>query len=285
MNINADTICLGLIANPIGHSLSPQLHNAVFNKLGVNAVYIPLAVEDAQLEQALYGLQSLGFRGVNVTIPFKERVVKYMDELSAEAEACGAVNVIHFEQGRMIGHNTDGLGLLMSLQQEGVDLQHKALILGAGGAARSIVTALARAGISEIELFDIEAQRAENLVSLLADRTAARLSGHLMNEAHFLSSARTAGLIINCSPVGMHPHISASPIATLKGLAGPTVIVDIIYNPEETRFLQLARQEGCKTINGLPMFVNQAALTLEILLGISPPTEYMKEVVRHCLKK
>lgn len=285
MNINADTLCMGVMGNPIRHSLSPQLHNAVFTKLGINAVYIPLAVEDLQLEQALYGLQSLGFRGVNVTIPFKERVVKYMDELSASAEDCGAVNVIHFEQGRMIGHNTDGQGLVKSLLQEGVDLQHKALILGAGGAARSIAVALARAGVGEIELYDIEARRAENLARLVADRTTTRISGHLMNEAHFLSSARTASLIINCSPVGMHPHISATPIATLQGVAAQTVVVDIIYNPEETRFLQFARQQGCKTINGLPMFVHQAALTLEILLGINPPVEYMKEVVRHCLKE
>lgn len=285
MNINADTLCLGLIGNPIRHSLSPQLHNAVFKKLGLNAVYIPLAVENTKLEQALYGLQSLGFRGINVTIPFKESVVKYMNELSAEAWDCGAVNVIHFDQGKMIGHNTDGQGLIKSLQLEGVDLQHKALILGAGGAARSIVAALARAGMNEIELFDIAAQRAENLASLASGHTAARITGYLLNEEHFLSSARGANLIINCSPVGMHPHIDSSPIATLKGVKAETVVVDIIYNPEETRFLKLARQEGCKTMNGLPMFVHQAALTLEILMGISPPTEYMKEVVGHCLKE
>ena len=285
MNINADTLCLGLIGNPIRHSLSPQLHNAVFKKMGINAVYIPLTVENSQLEQALYGLQSLNFRGINVTIPFKESVVKYMDELSVEAQDCGAVNVIHFDQGKMIGHNTDGQGLIKSLQQEGVDLRGRALILGAGGAARSIVAALASAGIDEIELFDIETQRAENLSSQASSHTAVRITGQLLNEEHFLASARSANLIINCSPVGMHPHIASSPIATLKGVNAETVVVDIIYNPEETMFLKIARQEGCKTINGLPMFVHQAALTLEILLGISPPVEYMKEVVRHSLKE
>lgn len=283
MNINADTLCLGLIGSPISHSLSPQLHNAVFTKLGFNAVYIPLAVQDAKLEPALYGLQSLGFRGINVTIPYKERVIPYMDELSAEARDCGAVNVIHFNEGKMIGHNTDGLGLIKSLQQAGVDLQARAVILGAGGAARSIVTALARAGMDEIQLFDVAAARAENLARQASECSSAQVTGHLMNEAHFLSSASTANLIINCSPVGMHPHIAASPITTLKGVKAETAVVDIIYNPEETRFLQLAKQEGCKTMNGLPMFVYQAALTQEILLGISPPVEYMKEVVRHYL--
>ncbi len=285
MNINANTLCLGLIGNPIRHSCSPQIHNAVFTKLGINAVYIPLAVEGSQLEQAIYGLQSLGFKGVNVTIPFKESVIKYMDELSTEARDCGAVNVIHFNQGRMIGHNTDGQGFIRSLQQEGVNLQAKALILGAGGAARAIVVGLARVGISEIELFDIDAQRAEDLARFVSSLTATRVTGHLLNEARFLSSASSANLIINCSPVGMHPHISSTPIASLKGVQAETVVVDIIYNPEETRFLQLAGQEGCKTINGLPMFVHQAALTQEILLGISPPVEYMKEVVRHCLQE
>ena len=285
MRINADTICLGLIGNPIRHSLSPQLHNAVFARLGINAVYIPMEVEASQLEKALCGLQSIGFRGINVTIPYKESVVQYMDELSAEAQDCGAVNVIHFKQGKMIGHNTDGQGFIRSLQEEGVILNGKALILGAGGAARSIVVALARAGIDKIELFDIAAQRAEDLARLASDGSAAQITGHLMNEPHFLSSASTANLIINCSPVGMHPHISSSPITTLKAVKAGTVVVDIIYNPEETRFLKLAKQQGCKTMNGLPMFVHQAALTEQILLGITPPTEYMKEVVRHCLKE
>lgn len=284
MNINADTLCLGLIGKPIRHSLSPQLHNAVFARMGINAVYIPLTVEESQLESALYGLQSLGFRGINVTIPYKESVVKYMDELSAEARDCGAVNVIHFNQGKMKGHNTDGQGLIKSLQQEGINLTGRAVILGAGGAARSIVAALAKAGMEEIELFDIAVQRAEELARLASGFSSARITGHLMNENHFLDSARNASLIINCSPVGMHPHISSAPVSTLEGVKAGTAVADIIYNPQETRFLQLARQQGCKTMNGIPMFVHQAALTQNILLGVSPPTDYMKEVVSHCLK-
>ncbi|NLT20657.1 MAG: shikimate dehydrogenase, partial [Syntrophomonadaceae bacterium] len=157
MDINADTILLGLLGNPIGHSLSPRLHNAVFADMGINAVYLPFSLQASQLGQAIYGLQSLGFRGVNVTIPFKESVVPYMDELSVDARDCGAVNVIHFENNKMIGHNTDGAGFIQALREEDVAVKGRAMILGAGGAARSIVAALARAGMNEIEIFDIEA--------------------------------------------------------------------------------------------------------------------------------
>lgn len=284
MNINTDTLVLGVIGNPIRHSLSPQLHNAVFSKLGLNAVYLPFAIEDVQLEKALTGMQNLGFRGINVTIPHKEKVIPYMDELSAEARECGAVNVIHFHKGKMIGHNTDGQGFVRSMQEAGVQIQGKALILGAGGAARSIVAALSRAGMNQIELYDIDARRAADLASLASDGTA-RITGQLLDETAFLSSARTASILINCSPIGMHPNVESSPVSSLEGVGDDTVVADIIYNPEMTLFLQMAVREGCKTINGLPMFVHQAALTQEILLGIEPPVEYMKEVVGHCLKE
>lgn len=284
MNINADTLILGVIGSPIRHSLSPQLHNAVFSRLGLNAVYLPFAIEDVQLEKALFGMQNLGFRGINVTIPHKENVVPYMDELSAEAKDCGAVNVIQFHKGKMIGHNTDGQGFVRSLQEAGVAIQGKALILGAGGAARSIVAALSRAGMDQIELYDIDARRAEDLART-AEVGQAVVTGHLLDETAFLSSARTGSMLINCSPVGMHPKVHSAPVSLLEGIGENTVVADIIYNPEMTRFLKMAAREGCKTINGLPMFVHQAALTQEILLGIEPPVEFMKEVVRHCLEE
>lgn len=285
MDINADTILLGLLGNPIGHSLSPRLHNAVFADMGINAVYLPFSLQASQLGQAIYGLQSLGFRGVNVTIPFKESVVPYMDELSVEARDCGAVNVIHFENNKMIGHNTDGAGFIQALREEDVAVKGRTMILGAGGAARSIVAALARAGMNEIEIFDIEAGRAEHLASLIPVSSGTRIKGRLLTEADFSRSARESNLIINCSPVGMYPRIDAAPVENLNSVQPQTVIVDIIYNPEETRFLQLGRKQGCKTLNGVPMFVHQAALTLQILLEISPQIEFMKEVVRHSLKK
>ena len=284
MQINADTILLGLLGNPVGHSLSPRLHNAVFADMGINALYLPFAPQESQLHQALYGLQSLGFRGVNVTIPFKESVVKYMDELSGEARDCGAVNVIHFNNDKMIGHNTDGAGFIQALREEGVVVNGRAVILGAGGAARSIVAALVRAGINEIDIFDIEAGRAEHLASLIPVSNGTRIKGSLLTAAGFSGSARESNLIINCSPVGMYPRVEAAPVESLNSVKPQTVIVDIIYNPEETRFLQLARQQGCKTLNGVPMFVHQAALTLQILLEINPDIEFMKEVVRHSLK-
>ncbi|MGI5880325.1 MAG: shikimate dehydrogenase [Syntrophomonadaceae bacterium] len=285
MEINVNTIYLGLLGNPVGHSLSPRLHNAVFADMGINALYLPFALQASQLEQALYGLQSLGFRGVNVTIPFKEAVVPYMDELSVEARDCGAVNVIDFKNNKMIGHNTDGAGFIQALHEADVAVNGRTVILGAGGAARSIVAALARAGMNEILIFDIEAQRAQHLASLIPVSSGTSIRGRLLTEADFSRSARESNLIINCSPVGMYPQVDAAPIETLKSVQPHSVIVDIIYNPEETRFLQSGHKQGCKTLNGVPMFVHQAALTLQILLGINPDIEFMKEVVRHSLKE
>lgn len=284
MEINADTIYLGLLGNPVGHSLSPRLHNAVFADMGINALYLPFSLQASQLGQALYGLQSLGFRGVNVTIPFKESVVPYMDELSLEARDCGAVNVIHFKNNKMIGHNTDGAGFIQALREVDVPINGRAIILGAGGAARSIVASLARAGMNELEIFDIEARRAKHLASLIPNSSGTSIRGSLLTEADFSRSARESNMIINCSPVGMYPRVNAAPVKHLNSVQPHTVIVDIIYNPEETKFLQLGRQQGCKILNGVSMFVNQAALTLQILLGISPAVGFMKEVVHHSLK-
>jgi len=277
MRIDANTQYLGLFGNPVGHSLSPLLHNYILQKIGCNCIYLPFAVPGEQLKDAVNAIRSLNFRGVNVTIPHKEAVIPYLDDVSPEAAACGAVNVISNENGRLRGYNTDGAGFVASLREAEVFLQGKALFIGAGGAARSLAVSLAAQGISRLDFVDIDLQRAQDLVSSLPPNVAA--GAYPMSEEKFTQLACPSNIIINCTPVGMYPDINKSPVPTLDMLQPGTVVCDIIYNPLNTAFLAMGQVRGLKTINGLSMFVHQAALSLEIWLGIKPPLQLMKEVL------
>lgn len=279
MRIDGSTVLMGLIGNPITHSYSPFLHNAVIDHLGLNAVYIPWQCSAGYLREAVTAIRQSNFRGVNVTVPFKQEVIPYLDELSGDAADCGAVNVIKHDQGRLIGHNTDGRGFLAALQAARISIPERVLLIGAGGAARSVAFVLARAGSSHITLLDPNLERAESLARLMEERTSGRIEADRMQPERFKEAAQTAGLIVNCSPVGMHPHVNLSPVENLDFISGPTVLCDLIYNPSCTRFLAMGRRNGLQVLNGLPMFIHQAALTLNILLGIDPPLRFMEEVM------
>jgi len=281
VEIDANTTCLGLLGNPVAHSLSPLLHNYVLNQMGLNYVYLPFQIMESQLKHAVNAIRSLNFRGVNVTIPYKEKVIPYLDEVDPEALDCGAVNVIKNEAGKLVGYNTDGQGFVASLREKNVPIKGRVLFLGAGGAARSLAWALAAAGVEHIDLMDINQERAYHLAKALSGTVKAE--AYLMNEAVFSRLAQFSNIIINCTPVGMYPRITQSPVENLEMLQPGTVLCDIIYNPLQTKFLRLGQAVGLKTINGLPMFVHQAALSLEIWLGIKPSVQLMKEVLLNVL--
>ena len=278
--LNTDTAYLVLFGNPLSHSLSPLMHNAVFTKLGVNALYLPLPVDARQLGMAIPGLQALGFRGVNVTIPFKEAVIPFLDDLSPEAHLYQAVNVVAFEAGKIVGHNTDGSGFILALQEAGVTRWKHCLLLGAGGAARSISLALAQNGARQMTILDIDEAKAGSLAEHVSRNTSVICQAKLSNSASWAQSCGQADLIVNCTPMGMHPQVGVSPVESLEEVSDQAVVCDIVYNPVQTRFLAMAEQRGLTTVNGLTMFVYQGALTLQILLGIDAPVEFMKEVVR-----
>jgi shikimate dehydrogenase len=279
MRINTDTQYLGLFGNPVAHSLSPLLHNYILQEMGYNYIYLPFAIPRERLKDAVNAIRGLNFRGVNVTIPHKEAVIPYLDDISPAAAACGAVNVISNENGRLRGYNTDGAGFIASLQEAGVPLQGRALFIGAGGAARSLAASLAAEGISQLDFIDIDLPRAETLADSLA-LSHVSAAAYLMSKDKITELASLCNIIINCTPIGMYPAIDESPVATLDMLQPGTVVCDIIYNPLNTRFLAMGQARGLKTINGLSMFVNQAALSLEIWLGIKPPLQLMKDVLR-----
>lgn len=285
MGIDNLTTRMGLIGNPLGHSLSALMHNSALNRMGYNGIYLPMEVIPARLGEAILGLRALKFAGVNVTIPYKQAVIPYLDKLSPEAEACQAVNLIQNLDDRLIGHNTDGRGFMASLAEEGITRLTRVLLIGAGGAARSVVYELARAGSTRIDILDLVQERAAALAGFVNQIGPARAFGHVIDEAVWAELSPAADLVVNCSPVGMHPHIADTPVSSLDMLTAETVVYDLIYNPPTTRFLSMAKDKDLITINGISMLVHQGALTLKILIGTEPPLAYMKEVINHSVEK
>lgn len=279
MRIDTNTLCLGLFGNPVAHSLSPLLHNYILHQMRLNYVYLPFAIQENNLKKAVNAIRSLNFRGVNVTIPYKEAVIPFLDDISPEAAACGAVNVISNEGGRLCGYNTDGQGFIAALRDAGVSVKGQVLFIGAGGAARSLAWVLIQEGVSRLDFMDVNPERAEALAASFNAPHATTMVGHAMSEPGFASLAASSSIIINCSPIGMYPQVNQSPVTALDMLKPNTVVCDIIYNPLTTKFLAMGQARGLKTISGLPMFVQQAALSLEIWLGIKPPVQQMEEVL------
>ncbi|ARU63528.1 shikimate dehydrogenase [Tumebacillus avium] len=274
------TTCVGLFGYPVAHSKSPQMHNAAFAHLGLNFAYLAFAVEPERLQAAVEGIRALGLRGVNVTIPHKVAVLPFLDEISPEAELIGAVNTIVNDGGVLTGYNTDGIGYLSALQEEtDIDIRGKrVLLLGAGGAARAVAAQMALNGAERLVIAARQQEKAEEL--------AARLRAHAAADGITLEAA-VAGLdaydlIINTTPVGMHPHPDAVPLPTDRLQAGQ-LVSDLIYNPRLTRLLQEAKARGCVVSGGLGMFVHQGAHAFRLWTGVEAPVDVMRQTVESCL--
>jgi shikimate dehydrogenase len=264
--IDVHTQLYGIIGNPVQHSLSPILHNIAFERMGLNAVY--LAFEVKQLEEAIHGIRELSIRGVSVTLPFKTQVLPFLDRVEAVAEKIKAVNTIANQGGRLVGYNTDWRGALEALEEK-VDLKgKKILLLGAGGAARAIGFGLKERGCQAI-ISNRSLDKGNELAKALGF-TCMPLSS--INEPKI-------DVIINATSVGMLPNHADSPLPK-RFLKEGMVVMDIVYQPLETQLLQDAEEKGCWTIDGLEMFVRQAAAQLEIWTGQKPDINQMKEDLR-----
>lgn len=274
---------LGLLGFPVGHSLSPRMHNAALEHLRLPYEYHAFEVPPEKLGEAVKGMAALGFIGCNVTIPHKVAVMQWVDELSAEAKAIGAVNTLLFrEDGSCYGTNTDGIGYVRSLTEEtGLSLQGiSALVLGAGGAARAICYSLLHTGVQRMVIANRSAQRGRELVEHLRSWfTASKEIAYLQWEEaeHFLQQERVQ-LVVNTTSVGMHPHEQDTPLAQLPDMQG-VVASDLIYNPRKTRFLRLAEEKGAMVHGGLGMFVYQGAEAFQLWTGHSAPIEVMRRAV------
>ncbi|SEK92174.1 shikimate dehydrogenase [Paenibacillus sp. OK003] len=271
-------VLLGVMGDPIAHSKSPAMHNAALQAAGVNGMYMPLHVRPEQLESAIRGIVALGYRGVNVTIPHKEQVMQYLDVIDESARLIGAVNTIVNDEGKLTGYNTDGIGYVRSLKEEAVpELAGKRIaVLGAGGAARGVIYALALEKPERISILNRTADRAVALASDLRAHGLGDITGSGMEEAAAILAS--ADIVINTTAAGMHPHVDDVPFDPALIRAGAAVS-DLIYNPLETRLLRESRQRGCTVHGGLGMFIYQGAVAFEHWLGIPAPVETMRRAV------
>jgi shikimate dehydrogenase len=280
--VKGTTNLVGIIGDPVGHSLSPSMHNAAFRSLGLDWLYVPLQVKQDNIEAALKGLPALGFRGVNVTVPHKERVLPFMDELSEHAAGIRAVNTILVGQdGKLSGANTDWVGFLNHLKELRFDPAGcEAVILGSGGSARAVGYALAMSR-AKVTICSRNARAADNLAFDLGNffpdhaptTRPPRWLANLDKEIHF---------VVNTTPLGMHPDTSSSPWPEDADFPGCRLAYDLVYNPPTTRFMEQARRKGVEAANGLGMLVYQAALALEIWTGAAAPVDVMKQAVNAC---
>lgn len=277
--ITAGTRLCAVIGNPVGHSMSPAIHNAALDYLNLDYVYVAFKVED--LMNALSGMRALsGFRGLSVTIPHKIDVIKYVDEINELDRSIGSINTVINENGRLVGCGTDGPAALKALVDAGVELKGRSVaMVGAGGVARAIAFTLAqKGGVSRITLLDIDEQMLQGLADDLTAGTTVAVDSYISHDDSIAGVMGYADIIINCTPVGMHPHEDATIISSENFRDGQAVF-DVVYNPLETRLLREAKARGLIAVSGVDMFINQAALQFEYFTNVEAPVEEMRRVL------
>jgi len=270
----------GIIGDPIGHTMSPLMHNAAFEKMGVDYLYVPFRVKKEELGKAIEGMRALNIRGLNVTTPHKVAIIPFLDKLDRLAERIGAVNTIVNDDGVLTGYNTDATGFLQALLEGGIEpAEKKVVILGAGGASRAISFTIAERGAHLVILNRLlELDWAEELAGQISHAFKKEVKALKLDEENLLMVLEGADVLINATSVGMYPDIDETPIAA--NLLSPDLVVfDIVYNPIKTRLLSEAEAAGAKTISGLDMFVWQGVLAFEKWTGLKAPLELMREEV------
>jgi len=274
MSINARTKVTGLIGYPVEHSLSPAMHNAAFEHLGLNFCYIAMPVRPGELPDAVKGIRALNFHGSNVTVPYKQEVIPLLDEIDDEAGFIGAVNTIKNDDGLLKGFNTDGRGFMESLKEAGIDpLGRDVFIVGAGGAARAIGYYLAQKAL-RLRVFDVDSGKSRPLVSDLK-----KLNREVL-VAEDISSVRTSDIVINATPLGLKED---DPLPLdLDVLDKEQVVCDLIY--WDTPLIRGASERGCRTVNGLGMLLWQGVFAFQIWTGVAPPVDLMREILIRGMK-
>lgn len=279
MDIDARTQFCGVIGNPVGHSLSPAIHNAAFRKLGLNFVYLAWQVET--IGDAIKGLRALGnFRGASVTIPHKVAAIPFLDHVEMMAQRIGAINTIVAEKGKLTGYNTDATGALRALKEGGVELKGRHIaVLGSGGAARAIAFALAvEAGVQRLTLLGIDDSERAVLAQDIRSQSALTVEDFHLDETTLRRALPEAHVLIHCTPVGMSPNADTTSVPASL-LHASLSVMDIVYNPLETRLLKDAKHVGCKTIPGLEMFLHQAVAQFELWTNQPAPVDVMRTVL------
>lgn len=279
MNIDPKTQLCGLLGNPVEHSLSPAIHNAAFRELNLNYVYLAFPVED--LKGAILGIRALGnLRGFSVTIPHKVAILPLLDGVEKTAKHIGSVNTVIKDRGRLIGSNTDASGALQALRRGGKDIPGKRVVMvGSGGAARAIAFGLClEPYIEELTVLGVDDRERTVLAEDLRTKTPVKISDESLHPDSLGRALPKAQLLIHATPVGMHPDTGKTCVP-MELLHPGLTVMDIVYNPLETRLLTDAKKAGCQTIQGIDMFLHQATGQFELWTGQPAPVNVMRKVL------
>ncbi len=285
--LSGHTLLISLIATPIRHSLSPKMHNEAFAKLGLDYAYLAFEVGNEELADAVQGIRALGIRGSNVSMPNKQAIIPYLDEISPAAELVGAVNTVVNKDGKghLVGHVTDGTGAVRALAEEGVDIKDQIITLtGAGGAGTAIAVQLGLDGAKEVRIFnqkDAQYANAEKTVEKINSKTNTKASiTDLADQEAFKKSISESSIYIDATGVGMKPLEDVSLINDPEVIRPDLVVFDVVYSPAETKLLKFAKEHGAKkAINGLGMMLYQGAEAFKLFTGEEMPVEYIRDLL------
>lgn len=280
--ISGHTKLACLLGSPVAHSISPAMHNEAFDQLGIDCRYLAFDVGTDKLAQAVEGLRAMDVLGFNLTMPDKNLMCELCDELSTAARIGGAVNTVKNENGKFIGYTTDGIGFMDACKDAGFDIAGKKMtLLGAGGAASAVLIQAALDGVSEISVFSIHDafwDRAVRIVHTLNEETSCKVSLYDFEDPAVLKrEIQESAILVNGTSVGMAPNTDACIIPDASFFRKDLMVFDVIYNPEETKLLQMAKDAGCPTANGLYMLLYQGAASFKIWTGQDMPVELIKE--------
>ena len=285
MHIDGNTRVVGIIGNPLDHTLSPIIHNSAFDYMGLDWCYVPLPVEEGSLEPALEGIRALRFAGVNVTMPFKTEVLPLLDEVAMFAESVGAVNTILLDKGKLIGYNTDGRGFYTALVRDlGYEVRgRKILVLGAGGASRGVTVSLALAGCASIVIVNRSPEKSRQLSDIILKSAPEVEVTRLSPDDNYDMAVADSDVIINATPLTTFSGSSLRvPVAMLNK---NQLVCDLNYSLYQPPLLQEAEARGAQVMDGKGMLLYQAAAAFEIWTGLEAPVEVMRMALLKALEE
>ena len=263
---DSETKLYGLLGKSLSHSISPSLHNNGFRDLGINAVYLMLETKEKDLEEYIKSLKTLGFGGWNVTIPYKESIIPYLNGFSSLARASGAVNTVLNRRGRLTGYNTDVIGFQRQVEESGIKVKDKrAVVIGAGGAARAVIAAMVQLNLADITIINRTVENAEELAKLFREEnTEQNFDFCSLDEQEYAEPLKAADLVVDTTPVGMYSNNITEIVINPDYLHAEQLVIDLVYNPLKTEILKEAEKRGAQIGNGLPTLIYQAEASFKL---------------------
>jgi shikimate dehydrogenase len=284
MSANFKAELVGCFGQPVAENPTGPMQEAAFQALGLNWRYLTVEVAPGNLRDAIMGVRAFGMQGINLTIPHKVAVMEHLDRIAPDAAIIGAVNTVRREGDLLIGENTDGKGFMRGLRQDaGVDPRGKRfVVLGAGGAARAIVTELALAGAADVLVVNRSETRGRQMVDDLTAKTGAPI--RLQPWPSMYAVPNEADVLVNATSIGMYPDVDSTPAVDLSGVRPGTLVCDAVINPPDTRLIRSARERELPVLDGFSMLVYQGVIGFELWTGQKPPEEVMKAALRQALE-